>query len=298
MATATSLKVSTLPKRDAKNAFVASFRRPLQASAQVGFGQFATLDASGYAGLNGGTTPGQLCVGIGDVTELSNTSTTAGSAIGYFDAGWEAGKANSAVTNDAFTNADFGVPFYIKDENTPGKLSNYSGSNRSLGGLVFGLSDLNRPVLWSGAVAALLARATLVSNSVVGGYAHVVVDALAATTTAEKTLARTPVHGTVSAVTFTSLGTNTANGTDYETINVYKADGAGGTHVLIASYDSRAATTGQGAIVAGVPVQFKLSTVAGALNLLETDILSYEILKAGAGQITPVGVLTVIQKVL
>ena len=38
--------------------------------------------------------------------------------------------------------------------------------------------------------------------------------------------------------------------------------------------------------------------VAGALNLLETDVLSYEVTKGGSGKIVPVGVLTVIGKVI
>ena len=91
-------------------------------------------------------------------------------------------------------------------------------------------------------------------------------------------------------------GTLAADPTDYAVINVYKADGLGGTHVLVGSYDTRAAN--QGAIAAGVPAVFSLSVVAGALNLLETDVMSYEVTKAASGKVVPVGVLTVIGKVI
>jgi hypothetical protein len=200
------------------------------------------------------------------------------------------------VASDGFTDADFGIPFWIKDENTPGKLSNYTTSNRSLGGLVFGLAFDGTPNCWSGPIAWLLARATLMTNSAVGGwYAHAV-DGSASTTTAEKPIHRTPLHGVITSVKYTTLGTLAADPTDYVGINVYKADGAAGTHVLVASYDSRAAN--QGAMAAGIPVAFALSTVAGALNLLETDILTYEVTKAASGKIVPVGTLTVVQKVV
>jgi hypothetical protein len=278
------------------------FSRFLAASAQVGKGQFVTVaPATGYASLADGTVPLQISGGIGDFSELSDTSTTAGVAMARLSDRMCYGMLASTSSNDSFTDADFGVPFYMKDENTPGKLSNLSGSNRSLGGLVFGLNieqggSLPTPILWTGPVAHLVARATLLTSSFVGGWFAHVVDAMASTTTAEKTMFRSQVHGVVTGVRITTLGTLVADNTDYVTINVYKADGAAGTHVLIASYDSRAAN--QGALAAGVPKSFALSAVAGAINLLETDILTYEVTKAGAGKVVPVSTIEVVQKAI
>lgn len=277
------------------------FARFLAASAQVGKGQFVTVaPATGYASLADGTVPLQISGGVGDFAELSDTNATAGAAAARLSDRMFSGLPASTSSNDGFTDADFGVPFYIKDENTPGKLSNLSGSNRSLGGLAFGLALNNTgpatPLLWAGPVAHLLARATLITSALMGGwYAHPV-DAMASTTTAEKVMYRVQVHGVITGVRITSLGTLAADPTDYTTINVYKADGAGGTHVLVASYDSRAAN--QGALAAGVPKAFALSAVSGAINLLETDILTYEVLKAGAGKIVPVSTIEVVQKAI
>jgi hypothetical protein len=277
------------------------FARFLGASAQVGKGQFVTVaPATGYASLADGTVPNQISGGIGDFADQSDTSTVAGVAAARLTDRMVSGIPASTSSNDGFTDADFGVPFYFKDENTPGKLSNLSGSNRSLGGLVFGL-DLNNsgpatPILWTGPVAHLLARATLVTNALIGGWASHPVDAMASTTTADKTMFRAQVHGVITGVRIGTLGTLAADNTDYVTINVYKADGAGGARVLVASYDSRAAN--QGALAAGVPKAFALSAVAGAINLLETDILTYEVLKAGAGKIVPVSTIEVVQKAI
>lgn len=277
------------------------FARFLAASAQVGKGQFVTVSPStGYAGLADGTVPLQISGGIADYAELSDTHAVAGNAAARLSDRMCYGLVASTSSNDGFTDADFGVPFYMKDENTPGKLSNLSGSNRSLGGLVFGmaLNDTGpaTPILWTGPVAHLLARATLVANAIIGGWYGHAVDAMASTTTAEKTMFRLPVHGVITQVRITSLGTIAADNTDYVTINVYKADGAAGTHVLVASWDSRAAN--QNGLAAGIPEAFALSAVTGAINLLETDILSYEVLKGGAGKIVPVSTIEVVQKAI
>lgn len=269
---------------------------PLQASAQVGRGQFCSFDASGNVALNDGAVPNLLSAGVAYPEYLSDSSVLAGQARSFFWWGMGQGAPASATANDGFSAADVGIPFFIKDENTPGKLSNSGGSNRSLGGIVFGVDEKGAPRIWSGPVAHLVARATLlVQTKILGHYAHPV-DGAASTTTAEKTIFREPVHGVITRVRFVTLGSIAADNTDYVTINVYKADGAGGTHVLVASYDSRAAN--QGAITAGVPKDFALSAVAGAVNLLESDVLSYEVLKGGAGKVVPVGTLEVIGKVI
>lgn len=278
------------------------FTRFLAAAAQVGRGQFATVSpVTGHAILADGTIPNQISAGVGDGSELSDVHATAGLAMVRLGDRMFSGVPSSQTANDIILDSDFGFPFYIKDENTPGRLSNSGGSNRSLGGLAFGLAIEDgaspTPILWTGPIAHLLARATLMANAVVGGWFAHVVDAMASTTTAEKTLFRMPVHGVITKVRITSaLGTIAADNTDYVTINVYKADGAAGTHVLVASWDSRAAN--QNGLAAAIPEDFALSAVAGALNLLETDILTYEVLKAGAGKIVPVSTIEVVQKAI
>lgn len=295
--TATPQYVGGIQFVSEKQAIPGFFARPLAASAQAGKGQFVTVSPStGYAALNDGTVPLQISGGQADCVDLSDTNATAAAAKIRLTDRFFFGLPASTSSNDGFTDADFGVPFYIKDENTPAKLSNLSGSNRSLGGLCFGLADDGTPLLWSGPIAHLLARAALLAQTTVGGWFGHAVDAMASTTTAEKTMHRHPVHGVVTAITITTLGTLAADNTDYVQINVYKADGAAGTHVLLGTYDSRAAN--QNALAAGIPKSFALSAVAGALNLLETDILSYEVLKAGAGKIVPVSTINVVQKAI
>jgi hypothetical protein len=281
------------------NPIPVSFARPLAANAQVGRGQFVTVSRStGYAALNDGTAPNQICVGQGFPSELSDTATAAGNAYVRVHGSFFSGLVASTVTNDSFTDADYCTPFYIADENTPGKLSNHSGSNRSLGGLVFGLDAFSRPVLFSGAIAWLLARSAAQLDSTLGGWAKLAADT-ATGDIAAHTMVRNPVHGTISAIKITSSGTITASNSDYKEINVYKTDGANGTAVLVGSYNSTVGTTtGVGSLAANTPKAFLLSTVAGALDLLETDTLYCTVTHHGSsGVIVPECTITVIQKV-
>ena len=276
------------------NAIPGWVARPLAASAQVGKGQLVTVDpTTGYASLNDGTVPSQIAAGVGDFAELSDTSSTAGAAAVRLTERWFYGLAASTLSNDGFTDADFGVPFYIANENTLGKLSNYSGSNRSLGGLVFGLAVDSTPIAWCGPVASLLARAQLLANSV-NAATYDIADAAANATIAERAIERQKVHGVVTSVEYVGAAI-AADPTDYVTVTVSKRDGAGGGAVVIATYDSRAAN--QGAATSFVPKSFALSAVAGALNLLETDIITITVAKGGAGK-TITGNVRVVQKVI
>ena len=276
------------------NAIPGWVARPLAANAQVGKGQLVTVDpATGYASLNDGTVPGQVAAGIPDFAELSDTSSTAGAAAARLTERWFYGLAASTAVGDGFTDADFGVPFYIASENTLGKLSNQGGNNRSVGGLVFGLAVDSTPVAWCGPVASLLARAQLIANAVNGG-SYQIADASAGATTAETAMTRPKMHGVVTAVEYVG-GAIAANNTDYVTITISKRDGAGGGATVVATYDSRAAN--QGAATAFVPMAFALSAVNGALNLLETDVLTVTVAKGGAGKAV-VGSIRVVQKVI
>ncbi len=270
-----------------------SAERPLAASAQAGRGQFLTADpATGRASLNDGTVPNQVGVGIAYPSVLSDTSTTAGAAKVRVWQGEARGIASSTIAADSFADTDLGIPFFIADEAVPGKKSNHSGSNRSLGGLVLGLFD-GAPVLFSGLVAWLIARATLIADNKVGAWLHVA-DAAASTAIAEQAIEREKLHGVVTSVQFTGAAI-AADNTDYITVTVAKRDGAGGAATTIATYDSRAAN--QGAITAFVPAAFALSAVAGALNVLETDIITVTTVKGGSGKVIT-GSIRVLQRVI
>lgn len=282
------------------NAIPAALSRPLAASAQVTKGNFVTVSPStGYAIQNNGTTANQICAGIGDYAELSDTSATAGLALARTSQRFCWGLTASTASNDGFTEADWGVPFYIAGASTPGKLAvSAGGVKRSIGGLVFGLDELNTgtPVLWAGPIASLVARSTIMAQSVVGAWVQKAADGAASTATSETVISREPWGGVVTAIKFTSMTAITANNTDYAVINVYKADGAGGTHVLLGSYDTR--ITGNGAVTAGVPASFTLTTTTANLTILPTDIVTYEITKGGSGQVVGAGSITVVQKVI
>jgi hypothetical protein len=252
---------------------------PLAASSQVGRGQFATINASGDASLNDGSVPGLVCAGIAYPETLSDSSPVAAGAATTFWWGFSAGAPASTIASDGFTKADMGVPFFIADENTAGKKSNHSGSNRSPGGLVFGVDERGNPILWSGPVAQLVARAALVvSAAPLASFS--VADAAASDAITERVIRRPKWHGTVTGVTFTGAAI-AADNTDYVTITIAKRDGGGGGATTIATYDSRAAN--QGAATAFTPKAFALSVVAGAVDLLESDVVTITIAKAGAG---------------
>lgn len=268
----------------------------LAAAATAGQGQAVFYQAgSANVALNDGQTPDLICAGVVS-QKLAGPPAAAGSDKVLLHQGLGDGQRSSTLANDAFLAADVLAPAYDAGSGVPGKLAVYGGYKRSLLGLCLGLAADATPRIWAGPIASLLGRALgLLTSKVLGWYSHPV-DGSAATTTAEKIINREPIAGLITGVTFTTLGTVAADNTDYVGINVYKANGAGGTHVLVASYDSRAAN--QGAIAAGVPVNFALSAVAGALDLLSTDVLSYEVTKGGSGKVVPVGSLSVIGKVI
>lgn len=271
--------------------------RKLAAAAQGGRGQFMTVDpATGYAQLNDGTVPNQIAAGQPDYAELSDTSATAGLAEVRLSERWFTGLLASTTGGDGFTDADFGVPFYIASEQVLGKLSNSGGNNRSLGGLVFGTNSVDgTPVAWTGVIAHMLARMVRVVTDYEGA-SHSLADAAANTATAETVIRRARQHGVVTGVTFTGNAAIAASDTDNAVITISKRDGAGGGAVTVATY-STAVTGGQGAISAFVPAAFALSGTAVALNLLETDVITITVTKGGAGKQLN-GTVRVLQKVI
>jgi len=254
---------------------------PLAASAQVGRGQLTSFNASGNVVLNDGATPGLVSAGVGYPSPLSDVHATAGVACAMLSWSFGSHAPASTTSNDPFLATDIATPAWIKDENTIGKLSNSGGSNRSLAGLVFGLDEGGNPILWSGPIAHLLARAALVvANAPLAS--HTLSDAAANTATAERIVRRPRWHGTVTSVTFCGAAI-AADNTDYVTVTIAKRDGAGGGATTIATYDSRAAN--EGAITAFTPKAFTLSAVAGAVDLLESDEVTITVVKGGSGKV-------------
>lgn len=279
------------------DAIPAFLNRPLAANEQIGRGQFATVDlATGFAALNDGTVPGQASAGVGDPSTLSDVSTFAGSARVRLSQRHMKSIPASTLGGDSFAESDFGKAFWIADENTPGKLTNQGGNNRSLGGLVFGLDTDGEPILWTGPVAWLLARwAHQADRAALGSYQHIG-DTLAADTQAETIINRPFLaHGVIDSVRFVPTAALTANDTNNALITISKRDGAGGAAVVVATILTDVAS---GSWVAFTPKDMVLSVVAGALNILETDVLTLTVAKNGSGVALPAGTIEIRGKVI
>lgn len=276
------------------NAIPGALSRPAKASSKAGRGQFCTVDPSdGMASLNGGATPGQISCGVADVAFISDESSVAGNAVIRLTQRHSKGLPASTESGDGFSQADYCAPFFIADENTPGKLSNFGGSNRSFGGLVFGVDERSNPLLWAGPVASCIARAVHVIENLVGA-SYQVADASASAATAETAIARTPVHGVVTAIEFTGAAA-AAHASNFATVTLSKRDGAGGAAVVLGVFSTE--TGEEGSITAFTPAAFTLSVVAGALNLLETDIVTATIAKAASGVVLT-GSIRLVQKAI
>ncbi len=255
---------------------------PMQASQQAGVGQALYFDGSGNCALNDGATPGLVAAGIVFEPKITALSTNAGAALASLWTGYGSGIPASTIAGDPFLATDYGVIAYDTGNGVPGKLSNYSGSNRSIMGIAFGLADDGTPRLWCGTAAQIAARSLLITAAAPLA-AHGIADAAASTAVAERIVSFRPkMKGTITGATFTGAALIVGD-TDYVTVSIAKRDGAGGGAVVLATYDSRAA--GNGAVTAFVPKAMTLSVVAGALYLLETDVVTITTVKGGAGQV-------------
>lgn len=265
---------------DGHDTIPSTFFRKLAANQQVGRGQWITVSpTTGYASLNDGTSPGQISGGYGSFVELTGVSATAGLAWVQCGQQWAQRTSVSTIANDSFTDADFGVPFWIKDENTVGKLSNYSGSNRSLGGLVYGIEKLSgTPIVWGGPVAWQLARSALMCNAYTRSYS-IADGATAAATISEAPFPNFRQHGVITGIRFVGAAA-TASDSLYATITVAKRDGAGGAAVTLGTLVTNLAT---GNIVAFTPKAFTLTATAADLQILETDVITITEAKASTG---------------
>lgn len=237
---------------------------------------------TGYMSAAAANTPGQIAAGFAD--RDSDGSTTAGRAemVGRWN--FVSGFPNSTASNDAILSTDIGVPFWFVDNQTIGKLSHVTGSNRTLGGLAFGIDEDNgTPIIWCNPLAWAIARALLAASSAILG-SHQINDAAANTATTERAIVSANLHGTITSVEFVGAAV-AADNTDYDVITIARRDAADAyaSATTIATYDTRAA--GQGAISAFVPAAFALSAVAGVLNVLETTRYTITVVKNGAGKV-------------
>jgi hypothetical protein len=266
---------------------------PQQASVQAGMGQAVFFNASGHAAINDGTVPGLVCAGVAYPDKMSALSSTAAATQVMVHQGIGVGQPASTISLDSFTAADVCTPCFDAGNGVPGKKSNHSGSNRSLIGIVLGVDERVYPRVWAGPVASAIGRGLLLSNS----YrlaSTAIADAAASDAIAERTISHAQLHGVVTSIVFNGAAI-AADNTDYITVTVSKRDGAGGGAVSLGTYDSRAANNG--AVTAFVDASFTLSVVAGALNLLETDVVTITTVKGGSGKVIT-GVVLVNGKVI
>ncbi len=251
-----------------------------------GQGQILVFNASGDMQAASGSVPG--LVPAGRVAEkLTPVGANDGAALGRVFQGFGSGDPASTIANDSFTKADVCTPCFAKDASTLGKLSNYSGSVRPLVGLVSGVDDMGNPYSWVGPIAHAVARGVLIANAFPLADTEIA-DAAASTAISEKSISRPKVKGVVTSIQLTGAAI-AADNTDYITVTVSKRDGAGGAAVVLGTLDSRAANNG--AVTAFVDKSFTLSVVAGALNLLETDIVTITTVKGGSGKVITGAVL-------
>lgn len=266
---------------------------PLLADAQGGKLQFITIDPStGLASPADDNTPGQICAGLQFPDELSATSSEDGAATVRVMERAGVCLAPSTITNDGFSASDVGVPFWIADTNTPGKLSHTSTKNRSMGGIVLGLVTYSGVAIRiiGGVVGQLLGRAAMMADAIVLGAHNYAVDAGAATdlTETEFNVARAKLHGKITSIEFIANATLAATGgTDFKTLTVTKYAADGTAPVVVGTMTTVLVTT------KWVAKAFTLSAVAGALDILEGDIFTIQNSHGGSGAVTPAGVIRV-----
>ena len=249
---------------------------------------------SGYGQLVSGSVPNGISLGPADRDAVdAGVAASDGKMLTWntFVSGYVA----STSSNDGFAATDMGVVAWGKDYQTPGKLSNLAGSNRSMLGLVFGLDyEINRtPLMWVGPVAHCVARSVHAVDNYVFGAHNYAVDAGAATdlTETQFNIPRAKVHGLITGIEFIANATLAADATNYKTLTVTKYAADGTTPVVVGTMTTVLVTT------KWVAKAFTLSAVAGALNILEGDTFTIQNSHAASGAVTPAGQIRITGKV-
>ncbi|HSM93374.1 MAG TPA: hypothetical protein VLT47_10860 [Anaeromyxobacteraceae bacterium] len=276
---------SFAPSGDPGGPFEIVLSRFQPLSSQIGRGQFATLNSSGQATLNGGAYVWPA--GIGYPSQVSSSD---GAPVALFQ-GLACDMVQSTGVGEGFTDGDVCVPFWIKDALTPCKLPVSGGVDLAIGGLVLGMrpGSTTQPRLMSGEIAGLLGLAahSLLSES--AGVIAYAADASATTDLASSSnpfmVPRRPLRGKILSIEIIPSAALAATSGNDTTITIVKVDTTGG--VALASSPTVATFTTTTALVAGQPAKFTLSGTAANLKLRTTDVLAYYRTHAGSGAVIP-----------
>ncbi len=270
---------------------------PQPASSQIGQGQLATISPStGYAALNDGTIPNQIGAGIGYPGKLTQSNPTAAQSVALLWQGQFREMPASTIANDGIAITDVGKTWFIANENTPGILSNSSGSNRSMGGVILGLFN-KLPHLLGGVVGWLLARAAHGADNESAGTIAYASDATASTdqgTAADPLLIpRRKLHGHITSIEIIPSADLALALTNYRVVTIYKINTL--TNVVGPTVGTFSTLTQN--LAKRTPTQFTLSATATDLDMLETDILGFASLHTAGGATIPQSVIRVNMKV-
>jgi hypothetical protein len=275
--------------------------RPQRASGTAGRGQFMTLDSGGYAvlgGQSGYVYPG----GIVNAQFVTASGVNDGDAWAELWQGTELGLIQSTLANDSFTDSDIISPFYIADENTPGKLPVSAGNDRAFGGLFLGMEhgSTTVPRLLVGPIAGLLAMLlhmkdndAISLNYAVDGSASTDIASAANPYLIPRPLRRFQITG---GVIIPSTALAATSGSD-ALLTFVKVDTTGG--VALGSSPTVASFTTNGtALVAGQPTALTMSGTAANLLLRTTDIIGYYRTHASSGAVIPQSAIILKGKVI
>ena len=267
------------------------------AYSQIGQGQNATIDpTTGYVALNDGTRPNQIGAGWGYPGKLTRSDATAGNSVALLWQGQMRELAQSTAAGDSFAATDVAKTWWIKDENTIGKLSNLSGSNRSIGGVFLGLFN-KLPHVLGGVVGWILGRAAHGLDNESGGAIAYAADATATTdqgTAADPLLIpRRKLHGHITGIEIVPSADLALALTNYRVITIYKIDTT--TNTVGPTVGTFSTLTQN--LAKRTPTQFTLSSTSTDLDMLETDVLGYASLHNAGGATVPQSVIRINMKV-
>jgi hypothetical protein len=134
----------------------------------------------------------------------------------------------------------------------------------------------------------------------------ILADSATGTTFTATQIGRDTRHTLVTSITATFDAAVTANDANFAQLTVYKntlnSGGTSTTQVQMGTMTTQttgaSGALGVGSAYALVPVSFTLSTGAGALNLLESDVITVAQVKSGAGVQLPANVVRVAMRVI
>jgi hypothetical protein len=283
---------------------------PAALSAQAGKLQYVTLDpTTGRASAAADNVPHQIAAGYVYPDEATTTdASNADNAVFRTSQRPALHLSPSTGASDSFAATDVGTAWWIADTETPGKLSHTGTTfastlkNRTLGGLVLGLVAKGRTAIrhWGGPIAQAIARGVLMADNASAGSVAYPVDSGAtvdvgstSAATSAILMPRTKTHGLITSIEIIPSAALSATSGNDRTITIWKIDTLGVNAAV--SVGTFTTTT---ALVAQTVATFTLSTVAGALHMLETDILGYSTVHASSGAIIPQSAIRANMKVI